>query len=592
MNIQTKTLVIIFSSFVALTLILSITLKDIIVENYLQLEQTDLKNHLQRTFNIITLEEDNLKQFTGDWANWDDTYEFITNKNAAYIKSNITDTTFTDSKIAFIAYINISGKLIYGRSYDLKQEQQITLPNGLLSYLQPDKKLLSPINHGKALTGLISIPEGDFIVSSLPILTSNVTGPSRGILIMGRRLNNEFIARLSTIVKLDIKIYRNNNNLTSVLKTVSQKLEKENNYYSIASSNELISGYAALNDINGIPILLIQIDNERAIYQQGNETTNYITLAIIIIMIVIMLVIFILIRIIILKRIFRLSNEVVDIQHSKDINKRITESCNDEISLLSCNINNMLSTIQATNLELEKSRKIAEHANEAKSEFLSHMNHELRTPLTSILGYTELLKDHSHLISSEDKSKYVNQISTSGAYLLRLINGLLDLAAIEEKNYKLVIIEVNIGELIQDCLSMLMPLADNKGISIHNNIMHDEKYIAQADSTALQQVIINIVNNAIKYNKENGQINIECAYILENTLTIHISDNGIGIPSSELKNIFKPFIRIQQDSTKEGTGIGLAVAKNLIELMDGKIRVESELEKGCCFSIDLPLSEN
>lgn len=588
MNIQTKTLAIILSSFLVLTLLLSLMLKNIITKNYLHLEQTEVENHLQRALNIIELEQDNLQQFTGDWAIWDDTFKFIQNKNKEYIKSNLVNSTFTDSDIAFIAYVKKSGEIVYGRAYDQNKEQQTALPNGLLTYLQREKKLLSPKTAEETITGLISLPAGSFIISSFAILTSNVKGPSPGVLIIGRRFDDKFISKLSKIIKIDAKIHFYNSTLKAELKNFSQQLNINNKYISLASNEEKISGYTFIYDINNNPILLFQLDIERAIYQQGKKTANYILLAIIIIIIVTVLVIFLLMRTLILKRISKLSKEVNNIQTSKNISKRITESSNDEISKLSRNINAMLSSIQDINNDLENSRKSAEDANQAKSEFLSRMNHELRTPLNAILGFSQLLDIDNKNISSEMHKDNINEITIAGNYLLKLINGLLDLATIEERNYKQVIIDVNIGDLIKNCISMLSPLANEKDIALYNDVPHNKEFIAQADPTSLKQILINLINNAIKYNKENGQVHIECAYTPENTLTIFVIDTGLGIPPSELENIFEPFQRINPSINIEGTGIGLAVTKKLIGLMEGNIKVESEFGMGCRFSIELP----
>ena len=164
MNIQTKTLAIILAAFFALTVLLSLTLKSIITDSYLQLEQSDLYDHLERSLNIIKLEQDNLQQFTTDWAVWDDSYQFILNQNEEYRKSNLVDSTFTDSNLAFIAYINRAGEIIYSRAFDLEKEEQIPIPGNILSMLQKGNKLLQPQVTDESISGLISLPESNYLI--------------------------------------------------------------------------------------------------------------------------------------------------------------------------------------------------------------------------------------------------------------------------------------------------------------------------------------------------------------------------------------------------------------------------------------------
>jgi len=588
MNIQTKALAIIISSFILLTVTLSLTLLKISTDNYLQLEQDNVKEHLQRLVNIINLKQNDLQQFTGDWAIWDDSYQFIKNQNPEFIKSNFTAETFTTTNLAFIAYINRAGEIVYGSSFNQNTEQMTPLFSNLMPYLSPGAKLLEPVAPFEATCSLISIPEGNFMVASYPIHTSNAKGPSPGVVIIGKRLDQAFASDISDIIKLDFEIFSINNSLPAQQKNILQKLNNDNQYTTDVLSNQVISGYTFLNDTNNNPAILLQLYVDRAIYLQGKKSRQQMIWSIIAVASLLTAVLIYLIRTLILGRLSKLSSQVSNIQHSKNLDKRLNESSKDEIGILATNINNMLEAIQQVNQNLEIAKNSSEQANKAKTEFLSRMNHELRTPLSAILGFSEVLQTEFEQTGPDHVKKDIHRIREAGKYLLSLINQLLDLSAIEHGKHKLEITHVNVGESIRNCVSLLSPLANEKGISLIDTTKQYDQFFANADHNALNQIIINLVNNAIKFNKENGNVCIEYKHTQDNQISINIKDTGSGIPAEFYETIFEPFTRLKTAKKVEGSGIGLAITKSLVELMGGHIVVISEPDNGCCFSFTLP----
>lgn len=242
--------------------------------------------------------------------------------------------------------------------------------------------------------------------------------------------------------------------------------------------------------------------------------------------------------------------------------------------------------------ELLNARSEAEVSNRSKSDFLSKMSHELRTPMNSILGFAQLL-EMSNLTASQQKG--VNHILKSGKHLLDLINEILDISKIEAGKISISLEPVNLTNIIHEVIELMLPFANKLNIAIINNIVTTNAPICvMADRQRLKQVIINFVNNAIKYNREGGSVWIFTELTKsENSDTEHIKitikDNGIGIANSDLERIFMPFERVGVlHNFTEGTGLGLAVAKQLVNLMQGNIGVESELNIGSKFWVELP----
>lgn len=246
-----------------------------------------------------------------------------------------------------------------------------------------------------------------------------------------------------------------------------------------------------------------------------------------------------------------------------------------------------------TEVELENARQDAIRANKAKSEFLSRMSHELRTPLNSILGFAQLF-EMGELHPAQKKG--VKYILKSGKHLLDLINEVLDISRIEAGKLSLSIESVKVKDLIMEIIDILKQSAEEQHISIEmvGSPVNDE-YI-QVDKMRAKQVMINLLNNAIKYNHEGGSVVVKTEILALNQkgyypLRISVIDSGKGIPEADIPKLFIPFERIGAEKTGiEGTGLGLAVVSKLIEAMNGRIGVESTVGKGSTFWVEFPLS--
>ncbi len=245
--------------------------------------------------------------------------------------------------------------------------------------------------------------------------------------------------------------------------------------------------------------------------------------------------------------------------------------------------------------QLRKARYEAEQANLAKSEFLSRMSHELRTPMNSILGFAQLM-DLEELSSSQKKG--VSHILRSGKHLLGLINEVLDISSIEAGHLALSLKPVLVEGIILEMINSLQPQADKKEITIVYLNPSGPRLLIDADPLRLKQVLLNLLNNAIKYNKNGGIVSIttelrQTATAGVATLRISISDSGQGIKTADIDKIFSPFERIGAEKTQtEGTGLGLTIVKKLMDAMGGQIGVESLHGKGSIFWIEMKVTES
>jgi PAS domain S-box-containing protein len=241
--------------------------------------------------------------------------------------------------------------------------------------------------------------------------------------------------------------------------------------------------------------------------------------------------------------------------------------------------------LAAANKSLLEAKEEADRANRAKSEFLSRMSHELRTPLNAILGFGQLLEVN---LSSPEDVESIQQVMKAGHHLLELINEVLDIARIEAGSMSLSIEPIEVGQLMRDAIVMVRPMAAARRIHIKTA---DSELQVDADRQRLMQVLLNLLSNAIKYNREGGDVEIDFVPDGPGHLRITLSDTGPGISAGDLGMLFNPFERLRAGETEvEGSGLGLAVCKRLVEIMSGEIGAESVVGRGSTFWIKLPLA--
>ena len=239
--------------------------------------------------------------------------------------------------------------------------------------------------------------------------------------------------------------------------------------------------------------------------------------------------------------------------------------------------------------EVSRANVALSQANKLKSEFIANVSHELRTPLNSIIGFAELLSEIATEKSNEKAAKYAGNILQSGRGLLEIINDLLDLARIEAGKVTLNIEKTSLAGICEDLIRLTAPLTDSKQLTAEMHIAEDIPLL-ETDGGKLQQILYNLLSNAIKFTPSGGQIRLEAELTTDELVAISVMDNGPGISKEDQGHIFDKFTQVEPSATRKhgGAGLGLAIAKELAELLGGELNLTSEPGRGSAFTLTIP----
>jgi len=245
--------------------------------------------------------------------------------------------------------------------------------------------------------------------------------------------------------------------------------------------------------------------------------------------------------------------------------------------------------LRSANDDLQLANQEIQAASQMKSQFLAHMSHELRTPLNAIIGFSEILEDKTFGPMNERQARYIQNILKSSRHLLSLINDILDLTKVEAGRMEPISTEFHLQDCLRLTLDVLDPLARSKGIELFRELS-DDFPIVQADEGRMRQILLNLLSNAIKFTSQGGKVTVIVDLVENDVVQVQVADTGIGIKKEHQDIIFSEFRQVDESYARryEGTGLGLALTKRLVELHGGSIWVESEEGKGSTFTFTFP----
>ncbi|MDK2810295.1 MAG: hypothetical protein PWR27_1004 [Petroclostridium sp.] len=356
MTLRKKTLIIIGATLAGLMVVLYATLKVILLDSFIKLEEQITRRNVERILSALYDELSTLNITTGDYAGWDDTYAFIESEDKGYVEANLVDETFAKLRLNLMLFVNSSGRIVFGKGFDLKKGKELPVPKSLQEHLSDNSPLLRHTATESSITGIILLPEGPMLIASQPILTSEYKGPIRGALIMGRYLDSEEIKRLAEITHLSLTMYQ----IADIqripdFQAAFSSLTDEKPICIRPLGKDSIAGYSVIKDIYGKPGLMLRVDSPRAIYKQGQNSMLYLILSLLTSGLVFGLVILLLLEKAVLSRLTRLTASVSRIGVNCDPSQRVSMTGRDELASLANSINGMLTALEQSQWKLQES---------------------------------------------------------------------------------------------------------------------------------------------------------------------------------------------------------------------------------------------
>lgn len=597
LTLRSKTLLITGALLLFLILLLYVTFSAIMLGEFAEVEKKDTEKNVKRVIEALSDELSALTGYAGDFAAWDESYEFVENPDYSYIDRNLPDESVFDMDLNLFLIMNSSGGILFMRGYDLQNETQASVSENLKDHISATSPLVQHRDKDSTIAGIIMLPEGPMLIISRPILDNERKKPIRGAMIWGRYLNAEKIARLENKTHLSIAVQRYDDlQMHSDFQTARDSLSGTAQIIVQPLSEGSIAGYTVMKDIYGMPALLLRIETQRPIYNQAQASVGYLLMSLIVIAFVFGILSVGILDKLILTRLTRLNTDVRRIGASGKLSERVRIEGRDELSRLASSINIMLEGQERAEAESRRAEEIRLEnerlmdAKKAKSEFLANMNRKVRTPLTPIIGFAELLNKKQQGELDENQERYAENILSSSKHLFGIISRILDISSIDEGKLELIFEKISVMRVLDEILDLVKEKARNHNVILKKEIEPAVEYI-EADPVRLKQILFNLLSNAVNFSKpEGGTVNI-IAKKEGDMAKISVADTGIGIKEEDKDRLFKEFEQLDSGITKkyEGAGIGLAMTKRLVELHGGKIMVESKYGEGTTFTFLLPL---
>lgn len=562
------------------------------LQTFTELEQEFAEQNADRVDQYIMSELERIDGFSFDWAYWNESQDYMLGKNPEYIEKNLTADAPVLINVNILAFIDLQNNLVWGGVFDLETSASLPFEDYFDTPISASPKIF---NHSDILDfskGIVSGPGPAMILASRPILSNNNQGPIAGTLVIGRLVDDFFIDEMNENLSIETRVYtlpgdEINSDLDIALAALSETLDSA----SVESDTQKLQ-FNRYYDIYGESAFIIEIASARRILDIGISTVNTAISLMVIALLLFIFAILIMLERLIIRPVRQLKDHIHKMQEDQDLSQHITMTRADEFGEMAREFNVLTSKLNNSKVESEAARKAAISASSAKSDFLATMSHEIRTPMNGVLGMADLLLATKPL--SLEQEQYVRTINHSGGSLLKILNDILDFSKIEAGKFILEDTEFSLCEVLEDSAELLTYEIQSKGLDFIIDIPPELQNRFIGDVGRIRQIVLNLLSNATKFT-DTGHICLRAKCIADDKdkvlVHIEIEDSGIGILEANQGKLFRSFTQEDASTTRKfgGTGLGLAVTKQLAELMNGEVGFQSTPQIGSTFWIQIPL---
>jgi two-component system, NtrC family, sensor kinase len=582
----------------------------ILLSSFAQVEQQQMKGDVAQAIDAIEQEVNLIDSRALDYANWDETYQFVLGKNPGFCEAELTAVTFIAGSVNFSAVALSQGQVLCTQGFDLARKQPKPFVNSLRNYLTADLLLKNPTIASNQ-QGLISIPEGLLIVASRPVLTTDGEGPVFGSIVMGRYINSTVVESLSQSTRLSLAIQPLDRPLPADFQKAQADLSSQNTVVVMPLNSDLVAGYTWLKDLYGKPIAILQVKAPRTVYQQGILSLRYLGVALLVVGGAAGAVILVLLK------------RTVDYLRDRD---RLEQSLQQEAVLRQSEAKyrtkaeELEQTIQA--LQQAQTHLIQSEKMSSLGQLVAGIAHEINNPISFIHGNIAYLKRHVQDLMAmvqlyqrhypnpcpeiqtqaieldtvfllKDLPLVLVSIQSGSERIREIVLSLRNFSRLDESEMKF----VNIHEGIDSALLILQNRlnADRHRPEIQISKQYGDLPPVECHAGQLNQVLMSLLVNGIdaidEIHPESPQIQIRTQLLPTQQIAIHIIDNGSGIPESVQNRLFDPFFTTKPVGS--GTGMGLAIAYQVVvEKHQGQLLCHSQPGQGAEFVVKIPVCQS
>ena len=598
MSLRTKTLLILAGSILLALAVLTGSSRSLLNSQFSELEKREVQEHVRRVSLAVENVTKQLASKATDWAQWDDTYNFMSDRNEEYLHSNISFETLSAIFVTHVVYRDIEGNLVRGYEVNYEKEEVNDLSEPAMKMLADGPRALAGTTPEAIKSGLILIDGKPYIFAAIPIFDSRRAETCRGSLLFSIALDDKLTETLAEQTRLPIRLLAPEE-IKANPSLYNSLLQTDVPTTSVISDDQ-VKGYEILKDVTDAPIRVVELTLSRDIYQQGQEAIKFLVTALLIVMVVTLLVSGLSLNRCVLSKLKRLEHEVSSIKTTDIGGERVWSEGRDELASLGSTINLFLNELETNTRLLVDARNQAQSANAAKSMFIARVSHELRTPIGGIVGINRIIKKQEEL--SRGVRNLVEMSDQTANSLLTVIDEILDYSKAESGELTFEKIPFSVRDLIRETMQTISgrlegkyASSDKDRIGLILDINPNVPSILEGDPTKLKQILINLLGNAVKFTQKGYvslSIRAEQSLGSDAMVSFEIEDSGIGISPEQLENIFTPYKQADESIHRkyQGTGLGLSIVKQFTEGLGGNVLVRSTDGVGTAFRVTIPFS--
>jgi signal transduction histidine kinase len=554
-----------------------------ISEGFLKIEFNEAQTNSLRVdeavYNYVSI----VKSKASDWGRWDDTYEFIENRNEKFIKSNLVS-SLVDMDLHTFTFWNNKREMVWGTGLNLltdkDEEKMYALSKSDFNLISQAEKLHSAKDLSDKKEVFLQMERGPYLLVSVPITNTAGDSPITGHFISGIRLDELFFKDLGDKLRLNIEIIKNHE---SIDKEILLDLEKNNWHLEVLNSDTL-QAYSIIRDFNNNPLIIYKVITPRLIFNQSKKTLNIFLFQMLVAGALLLIIILVALEHLIINRIVKLTDVVKVIKDTGDIKQRVPVIGNDELGDLGHSFNRMLD-------EVEKLRAVNFHNEKMASlgEMAGGIAHEINNPIMIIAASTNIMKKMLNK-GILDQEKYLSQIEDIDKTVLRVSKIISGLKNVSRDSSGEDLVECQLAEVLSDSLAVCYEKFKIHGIKIIVNL-EDSNFQQQIKCYRVQlsQVFFNLLGNSFDAIENTSEPWLEITSVTKDKyIYISFKDSGLGISKEIQSKIFQPFYTTKVIG--KGTGLGLSLSNSIIQKHNGEFYIDNEC-KNTCFVIKLPTNE-